>query len=125
MIALCEILEQNNRTLKKFWVNDNNITDQSVEAIVAFRTMNRIVDDFKYHNNRFSKQGLNTIQTAIKKYEECLISLSSIDEVAVLYLELKCVPEKRLSRDASFVFTNFSSTARCSSIREFHKNPSK
>lgn len=121
MIALCEILEQNNRTLKKFWVNDNNITDQSVEAIVAFRTMNRIVDDFRYHNNRFTKHGLNILQTAIKKHEEGLISLSSIDEVAVVYLELKCVPEKRLSRDASFVFTNFRRLLDASALENFIK----
>jgi hypothetical protein len=107
MIALCETLEQYNRTLKKLWVNNNNISDKSVEAIVAFRTMNHVLEDFRFNGNHFSKQALDTLQEANKKHDEILKSLSCINEVAVVYLQLKSIPEKQLSRDASFLFTNF------------------
>jgi len=123
MVALCETLEQYNRTLKKLWVNNNIISDQSVEAIVAFRTMNHVLDDFIYDGNKFSKQALETIQAANKKHEEILKSLSCINEVAVVYLEIKNIPEKRLSRDASFLFTNFRRFLNVETFQHFTKIP--
>lgn len=107
MIALCESLAQYNRTLKKLSMNNNIVTDRSVEAMIGFYTMNYVVDDFKYDGNKFSKQALNTLQAAKKKNEELFKSLVCINEVPVIYLELKSIPEKQLSRDASYLFTNF------------------
>ncbi len=121
MIALCETLEQYNRTLKKLWVNNSNITDKSLEAIIAVRTMNHVLDDFIVDGNRFSKQAQDTLEIANKKHEEILKSLSSINEVIVLYLELKSIPEKRLSRDASFLFTNFRRLLNAEALENFLK----
>jgi hypothetical protein len=121
MIDLCETLEQYNRTLKKLWINNNNISDKSVEAIVAFRTMNHVLDDFKFDGNHFSQQALDKIQAANKKHNEIVKTLSCINEVVVVYLELKCAPEKRLSRDASFLFTNFRRLLTAEALDDFTK----
>jgi hypothetical protein len=121
MIALCETLEQYNRTLKKLSVNNNNITDQSVEAIVAFRTMNHTLNDFNIENNRFSKEAEDTLQTTFKKHEEILKSLSCIDEVVVVCLAMNVLPEKQLSRDGSFLFTNFRRLPNTNALEHFTK----
>ena len=107
MIALCESLEQYNRTLQKLWVNNTSITDQSVLAIVACRSMNYVLEDFIVDNNFFRKSAIDTLRTANQKREEILKKLSTIDEVAAVYLELKSKPEQRLTRDATLLFTNF------------------
>jgi hypothetical protein len=41
--------------------------------------------------------------------------------VIVLYLELKSIPEKRLSRDASFLFTNFRRLLNAEALENFLK----
>ena len=88
MIALCETLEQYNRTLKKLSISNNIITDQSLEAIISFRNMNYILNDFTYDGNKFTKQVEEKLQIIDKKHEEIFQSLLYINQIAVVYLEL-------------------------------------
>jgi hypothetical protein len=83
--------------------------------------MNHVLNDFRYDGNKFSKQALDTLQAANKKHEEILKSLSCINEVAVIYLEIKSIPEKQLSRDATFVFTNFRRLLNVEAFENFTK----
>lgn len=107
MNSICKILEQYNRTLRKFSVKSNDIKNASVDSIVNVYAMNYILEEFEYNFNEFSDDDRERFRQAKEQHEKTRRIHNEIGSMAVFYLEWKNLPEKSLSREASLIFPDF------------------